>query len=354
MTIFDTIKTHFDQQIPFVVYRKPNENTLVGFFQKSKELFLIEDFSASGFVFSPFDNREFSVLIPAKESDFIQEELVLEPINFSESSNFLTESDSKTDHLLLVQKAILEIQKKNFQKVVVSRKETQPLANFELVNTYKKLLLTYPNAFGYLWYHPKVGLWMGATPETLLTISDGYFETMSLAGTQVNRGIEQVQWQAKELEEQQLVTTSISDQINEITSNLKIDETETVSAGNLLHLRTKISGELIDKTASLKTLINALHPTPAVCGLPRLETKKFILENEHYHRSFYTGYMGELNMKTSTSTIEKSALYVNLRCMEIQQNNAILYIGGGITKDSNAEKEWDETVLKSKVMKVIL
>ena len=354
MTIFDTITTHLEQQIPFVVYRKPNEKKLSGFFQKSKELFLVETFSASGFVFSPFDNREPSILIPKKESDFFQEELLLTAPISSEASSFVSDSTSKEIHLQLVKKAILEIQKKRFQKVVLSRKEKQKLVNFELVNSYKKLLQNYPNAFGYVWYHPKVGLWMGATPETLLTISDGHFETMSLAGTQMNTGSADIQWQEKEIEEQQLVTTSIRSQINEITRDLIIEKTETITAGNLLHLRTKISGDLIDKQTSLKTLINALHPTPAVCGLPRLETKNFILENENYHRSFYTGYLGELNLKTPKSKIEKSALYVNLRCMEIQENNAILYIGGGITKDSDAEKEWEETVSKSKVMKAVL
>ena len=88
-----------------------------------------------------------------------------------------------------------------------------------------------------------------------------------------------------------------------------------------------------------------LHPTPAVCGLPKEEAKQFILDNELYNRDFYTGFLGELNLKGQTN------LYVNLRCMQLKDNRISIYVGGGITADSNAENEWEETVIKAKVMK---
>ena len=65
-------------------------------------------------------------------------------------------------------------------------------------------------------------------------------------------------------------------------------------------------------------------------------------------------FLGELNVRRGSIDSEDSSLFVNLRCMEIKNNKALLYVGGGITKDSDAEKEWDETVSKSAVMKAIL
>jgi isochorismate synthase len=141
---------------------------------------------------------------------------------------------------------------------------------------FKHLLQNYKSAFVYVWFHPKVGLWLGATPETLLDIKNSVFTTMSLAGTQVYKNTENVVWKSKELNEQQLVTNFIENQLSTISSTLKIDKTETVKAGILLHLKTKVTG-VLNEESTLKTLIRALHPTPAVCGLPREKAKNFIL-----------------------------------------------------------------------------
>ena len=91
-----------------------------------------------------------------------------------------------------------------------------------------------------------------------------------------------------------------------------------------------------------------MHPTPAVCGFPKDESKAFILENENYDRTFYTGFLGELNVHNQTD------LFVNLRCMEIVDKQVNLFIGCGITKDSIPEKEWEESINKSMTMNKIL
>jgi isochorismate synthase len=250
-------------------------------------------------------------------------------------------------HILLVEKALDKINYNELKKVVVSREEEVILTSFDLLVIFKKLLIKYINAFVYVWYHPKVGLWFGASPETLLSISDANFRTMSLAGTQVYKANEVV-WKKKEREEQQLVTSFIENQLESLSNNLSIDKAETIKAGNLLHLRTSVKGTL-NTSSSIKELIRALHPTPAVCGLPRETAKKFIQQNENYKRTFYTGFLGELNIKN-----QYSSLFVNLRCMCIEGEIAIIYVGGGITKDSNAKKEWEETIAKSKTMKKVL
>ncbi|TXD50702.1 isochorismate synthase [Polaribacter sp. IC066] len=330
-------------------------------------LFYSENFAESGFVFAPFNASEKTILFPFEKAELLAEELSLNSINIEEKE-YLADGLSEEYHLKLVKKTIQEINTTALKKVVISRKEKIELADFNLLKVYQKLLQNYKNAFVYVWFHPKVGLWLGATPETLVLIKNSDFKTMSLAGTQVYHvdselssaqtessllELENVVWKSKELEEQQLVTDFIKDQVKEITSNLKIDKTKTVKAGNLLHLKTTVTGILVEKS-NLKELIRALHPTPAVCGLPRDSAKEFIVANENYKRTFYTGFLGEIHMDNQSLKSTNSSLFVNLRCMEIQDNNAFIYVGGGITKDSDAKKEWEETVSKSRTMKRVL
>jgi isochorismate synthase len=352
LNIFEKITNSYHKKTPFVAYRKPNEAVISGFFMDNDSLFFVDDFSEKGFVFAPFDNQQKAILFPINNSEFISEDLSFDAIKFKEK-DFCNNDSSREQHIKLVDKTIEEISNNDLKKVVISRKEDLEISDFNLIKTYQKLLQTYQNAFVYVWFHPKIGLWLGATPETLLNIENNTFKTMSLAGTQVYENTKNIVWKSKELEEQQLVTDFIESQLTGISSNLKIDKKETIKAGSLLHLRTKVTGEL-NENSTLKTLIRALHPTPAVCGLPRGNAKKFILANEFYSRSFYTGFLGELNLQKNKIETENSSLFVNLRCMNILDDNVSLFVGGGITKDSIPKNEWEETVSKSKVMKRVL
>ncbi|MFK8059826.1 MAG: chorismate-binding protein [Polaribacter sp.] len=351
--IFDKINDFYSKNLPFVGYRKPNSDKVAAFFMNSDELYFTSKFTERGFVFAPFNSEEKAILFPKENAEFIKENIVFDDIFNLKDTSFVDKITDKESHLYLVEKALDEINKNEIKKVVVSRKEDVYFTDFELLTVFKKLLKTYKNAFVYVWFHPKVGLWFGATPETLLHISKDNFKTMSLAGTQVYENSEQVVWKPKELEEQQLVTDFIENQLKPIAVNLKIDKTETVKAGNLLHLRTRVEGKL-KTNSNLKELIRSLHPTPAVCGLPREMAKNFINKNENYERTFYTGFLGEINVQDSEFNTQSSQFYVNLRCMRIEDKIASIYVGGGITKDSNAKKEWEETVSKSKTMKKVL
>lgn len=344
MEILKKIKVSLQNNLPFVAYREPNKNKISAFFQKNDDLFFTEGFLESGFVFAPFDDENSSVLIPENQSEFIQE-IINFNVQGSSKVSFLSDEKAKKQHTATVEKAIKAIKNKEFVKVVISRKEVVCVDNFDVVETFKKLVLEYVSAMVYVWFHPKVGLWLGATPETLLKITNDKFETMSLAGTQVYKGRIDVVWQPKEIDEQQVVTDYITSNLKPISDKVIVSKTETIKAGSLLHLQTKISGEL---TSSISDLIVALHPTPAVCGHPKKEAKQFVIDNEGYDRSFYTGFLGELNVKGS------SELYVNLRCMKVQGNKAHIFVGGGITLNSEATKEWEETIKKTKTMKNVL
>ncbi|WP_299053482.1 chorismate-binding protein [uncultured Polaribacter sp.] len=353
MKIIETnIESHYKSNLPFVVYNKPNSNTVSSYFMKDDALSYTTSFKEEGFVFAPYDVKEKAILFASEKADFIEDTILLAP-NLALKEDFEEVVTGKNKHLQLVERAIKEIQLTFLKKVIVSRKEVKNVSNFNVLNIFKKLLKAYPTAFVYVWFHPKVGLWFGATPETLLAISEANFKTMSLAGTQLNTNTVPVVWKSKELEEQQLVTDFIENELKEVASNLIVNKKETVKAGGLLHLKTVISG-VLNKNATLKELINSLHPTPAICGLPRANAMSFISKHENYNRTFYTGFLGELNKKEPQLKTVNSQLYVNLRCMSVENNEVSIYVGGGITKDSNAEKEWQETVSKSMTIKKVL
>lgn len=339
------------EKLPFVIYSKPNEAKIIGIFQKDDSLNYIEDFTEAGFVFASFDGEKF-ILIPENSSHVLVENF--ETINVENVSIFDSEinNEAKENFENLVQKGIDAINSGSLQKVVLSRTEAVSVENADVIYLFQKLVSTYPTAFKYCFFHPKVGLWLGATPEQLLKVDSNEIKTVALAGTQIFKEGEII-WENKEKEEQQFVTDFILDNLNEFVSSKTFTEPYTFRAGNIVHIKTDISATLKDKR-DVKTVLKILHPTPAVCGLPKKEAKEFILKNEGYNREYYAGFLGELNKDFAKNEIEKTDLFVNLRCMKIEEKTANLFIGCGITKDSNREKEFFETVNKSLTMKKIL
>ena len=171
---------------------------------------------------------------------------------------------------------------------------------------------------------------------------------MSLAGTQKVNVNSKIKWTHKEVEEQQIVTQAIIKNLESNTTKISVSETQTKMAGSLAHLCTQISGNF-KKDVAITEVANELHPTPAVCGTPREIAKDFILTNENYNRSFYTGYLGIIDSK-----IKSANLFVNLRCMQIIDTKAFVFVGGGITEHSNTEAEWQETHNKLQTMYKVL
>lgn len=364
--VFLHIETQYTNNLPFVAYSRPNEATVKTLLQKDNNIYNTQDFVESGFVFSPFDVSDEIIIIPLEKSELLIFELELLCSDNSFKNEIIATKTDKESHVKLVQQGISAIEKENMQKVVLSRCEAVAFSETQSISVFKKLLQNYPNAFVYCWYHPKVGLWLGATPETLISVTGNRFKTMALAGTQPYQGTLDVTWNKKEQEEQQFVTDYIEASLKPSVSSLVISETKTVKAGSLLHLQSNISGIL---NTDLRTIVSQLHPTPAICGFPVKEAIAFILENESYNRQYYTGFLGELNFKETTSrntnrrNVENNAyntvktvshLFVNLRCMQIKNSEALIYIGGGVTKDSNPEQEWEETVSKAEIMKRVL
>lgn len=366
---FEIANAHFYDALPFVLYRKPKTDIIKGLFQEDNTVYTSKNLTESGFVFAPFETNRGAVIIPLNNSKAYtlawnkQDDSVFNNRKTHEKDTLF---EAKQNHINNVEKAIETIKNGHLQKVVLSRRETISLSESNPIKLFKRLLKTYQTAFVYCWYHPKIGLWLGATPESLLSLVGNRFSTMALAGTQKFNQKDNPNWEEKETEEQELVTRFIVKSLHSLADNISVGTKETVRAGNLLHLRTLISGTF---KSSVKSIVDALHPTPAVCGLPKINARQFILDNENYEREYYTGYLGELNIKEKTNrntnrrNFENSVytsiktvsnLYVNLRCMQLTDVKANIYIGGGITKDSIPKKEWEETVSKTQTMKRIL
>ncbi|MDT0685965.1 chorismate-binding protein [Autumnicola psychrophila] len=378
---FIKLDKHIEKGFPFVAYRKPKN---ANFHQSTKALLQTDsithkvvDYSESGFVFSPFNDENDAFIVPSKFSEEIETEYFFEEHHKNVKKldppfppNQLRKQ-ARVEHENLVQKGIDEINAGKLKKVVLSRTESVQ-HQLEVIGIFKNMLKKYNSAFVYLWFHPETGAWLGATPETLLQVERNKFRTMALAGTQSFQQTTHVEWGEKEKDEQQIVTDAILENLQKFTSDsveITASKPYTSKAGNLLHLRTDIEGTLNPDTADLKKLISALHPTPAVCGIPKASAKKFILENEDYDREFYTGFLGELNLKTEkkrnsnrrnqenqayASISRQTSLYVNLRCIKLDAGIANLFVGGGITEGSNPSLEWEETVNKSHTMKAVL
>lgn len=347
MKLLDKATSNFNKQLPFVLYAKPNEQILHGFFQENDALHVFEN--QSGFVFSSFYNQT-NVVFPVSESEIFQEEIDVKIENTSALIENELDENAQYSFESIVRKAVSEIEKGTLEKVVLSRK-IEISQSVDFIQSYQKLLISYPTAFRYIWFHPKVGMWMGATPEQLAKINNKTIETVALAGTQVFS--ENVFWQEKEQVEQQLVIDYIKNRIGNFVDNLAVSNAYTHRAGNIVHLKSDISGKLKPSISEIE-VIQAIHPTSAVCGMPLQEARNFILEHENYDRNYYAGFLGEFQIQEQTN------LFVNLRCCEIFNDNiknlnkVNIYVGCGITKDSNANKEFIETENKAKTIKNIL
>jgi isochorismate synthase len=340
--------------------------------------------SSPGFVLSPFINpannhslfinadlhyssKEKSLTSSSTVCDKNEEAAFLELINkkirltsppgsffFSEYKN--AEKD-KTQFSGLVGKAIEMIVGNKLKKVVLSRsKKIKLKPSFDLTETYQALCVNYPDAFVSLVAIPGEGTWLGASPELLVCIDKNkIFKTSSLAGTQkLEKGLKLSGsvWTQKEIEEQALVTRYIINCFK--TIRLREYEEEgpyTIQAGDLIHLKTDLSVDMKKVNfPDLGTLmLDLLHPTSAVCGMPKEEAMEFIIDHEGLNRSFFSGFLGPVNMAGETH------IFVNLRCACIlDKETAALYAGAGITKDSEAEKEWLETEMKMKTIGAFL
>jgi isochorismate synthase len=330
---------------------------------KEVEDYVLEE-GPGGFAFAPFLPDAKKYLFP--NDIFYQFEndiLVAGPTHESPVSQATLESenekpafhhlptpkkDTGLEFVDLVSKSLQEISDGHIEKVVPSRcKDIQIDDQFDVLRTFDELCEKHPQALVSLVSSPQTGTWLGATPELLVSVDNqNIFRTIALAGTQVYTpevDLKSVAWTQKEIEEQALVCRYIINCFKKI----RLREYEehgprTMVAGNVMHLKTVYE---VDMTATNfpqlgSVMLKLLHPTSAVCGMPFDQSLAFLKNNEGYDREFYSGYLGPVQINIT------SQIFVNLRCMQVYNEQVRLYAGAGITVDSNPEKEFDETEIK--------
>lgn len=240
-----------------------------------------------------------------------------------------------------------------FRKIVLARKSTLHTC-LSAEALFQKACRLYPRLFVALVYTEPSGMWLMATPEILLQGNGNAFHTMSLAGTQKapattipplsTKAVEGLEWPQKDQEEQQYVTDYIEACIRTFSDDYRLQGPYTMTAAHLCHLRTDIHFRLPCADV-LGDVLEALYPTPAVCGIPKEPARRFILRHEHEPRRYYSGFVGMLSPRADTH------LFVSLRCMRLQPGGICeLYAGGGLLKESEMEKEWRETEAKMQTM----
>ncbi len=314
-----------------VLYRFPNKKKIN---VVSGEAIAVSDLSAidNGFIISSFDGKKQYVILDEKGNIDLQ----LLPSGKEESTK---EQDFKQ----YVEKIKRGIKLNKFSKVVAARTYTitKP-KDFHPITFFEKAL-HYTQAFVCLVFIENELCWCCASPELLLQTTKAEIETYSLAGTLKDT----IDFSDKEKEEQAIVTRSIADTLASFKELKKVSfKTKVIANGTLNHLLTHIQAKKKRKLHWHKMAL-ALHPTPAVGGFPKQPAIDFIKENEHFDRSFYSGFLGEIKNGNAK-------LYVNLRCMEATKSQLIFYAGCGITAGSDPKKEWMETNHKIDILKSLL
>lgn len=236
------------------------------------------------------------------------------------------------------------IQRNEVEKIVAADKQTER-GRYHLkereAELFCKAVEGFPNSMVSLVYTPQSGRWMGITPEVLLKCENGIFHTMALAGTKKD---EKTEWDQKNQMEHQTVVRYLEETFRQAGIPFTEGTRHTRRAGHLFHLCTEFS---LTPTPAYHTsdLIRLIHPTPAVCGMPQEKALRLILSKEKCERNYYSGYLGPINMPEGTH------IYVNLRCANIHRHKTLYYGGGGLNQFSELEKEQQEILHKTNVLK---
>ena len=250
-----------------------------------------------------------------------------------------------------VQQIKSSISRGAFQKAVLSRISVVPGSHMDRIpRIFQEFCRRHPNAFVYLFKNEE-HFWMGASPEPLIRLQEGRVSTVSLAGTRpyAERHMNTNRWTVKEVLEQEYVTRYIHDVFHAFgIRDYRVSSPYVKKAGNLVHLRTDFSMAYELVNGKLWKLIEALHPTPAVAGQPKEDAIHFIKNLEPHDRDYYTGFLGPVTHD------QELDLFVNLRCLKITPHYLALYVGGGITLESDPAAEYDETIWKAESLLKIL
>ncbi|WP_262148292.1 chorismate-binding protein [Chryseobacterium foetidum] len=299
-----------------------------------------ENLDINSVIFHSFTNNQnikiSGKIVETDQNDFDSLDLNSEILS-EDKTNF--EAETKEEYLRKLAEVIGIIKENNLPKLVLSRRKiVNNFDEIDLKSSFVNLCQNYPNAFKYLFIQGETS-WIGGFSEILgkFNKSTHEFETMSIAGTiPVSE-----EWTEKEIEEQKPVSNYIREILKKYSENIIESETYDHISGNIKHLKTDFKIKI--NPENLDSIIQELHPTPAVCGIPKDFCAEIIQKVEKFPRELYAGYI-------KIETEDYIQYFVNLRCARLYKNSVHLFVGGGITAQSNPEKEWSETELKSEAV----
>ena len=212
--LFQLIIDHKDENLPFVVFSEPYSDDINAKLQIDNKLHTECDLSSEAFIFAPFDAKKFDkIYMPFDKCNSYRSVHLDIVLKSNSKNNELDNTLNKNKHTSLVEKSLIAMEEGVLKKVVLSRIELMSISSVDLTLVFNKLLSFYNNSYVYIWFHPKVGFWVGATPEKLLTIEDNFIETVALAGTTKEGPDGSVSWSFKEIKEQQYVKSYILDSL---------------------------------------------------------------------------------------------------------------------------------------------
>lgn len=344
------------------LWRIPGEETIHFRMQSVGQPDLLECIDAlngqQGFVMAPFHTEPGQPVVLIRPDIerleearhcVAQQPAVVAPTGLVEESEAESPAIEKEHYLACFQRFMEPLHRGIQDKLVLSRHHAMAKTiDFSPAATFSAAVKRYIHSYVYLCHTPFTGTWIGSTPEILLAGREGSWQTVALAGTQaIRHGLIPQQWDDKNWREQQLVAYYIRRQLDSFGIVSKEQGPYAIRAGEVSHLKSDFQFHLADHER-LGDLLALLHPTPAVCGLPKEEAYRFILEQEGYNRSYYSGFVGWLDPTF------RSDLYVNLRCMRVGQKQLHFYAGGGLLASSQAESEWQETQDKLATMERLI
>ena len=219
---------------------------------------------------------------------------------------------------------------------------------FPRAATLERLAAKYPECHRYC-FEPDDGssVFFGATPERLVSLRGRTVETDALAGT-TGRGETPAEdeWLAEELladeknvHEHELVAETVREQLEPFAASVSAGDRRVRRLATVQHLHTPITAELSADRHVLE-LVEALHPTPAVGGLPPGRALETIHETEPFDRGWYAAPVGWIDAAGN------GAFAVAIRSAVATRRLATLFAGVGIVADSDPDREWDEIQLK--------
>jgi len=189
---------------------------------------------------------------------------------------------------------------------------------------------------------------VGATPETVATMSRGVFHATAVAGT-VARGETPEEQEAlaarllaseKDAVEHRIALDDMVARLGPLAHEVHAQpEPHVLTLARIQHLETEIRASVPEGSTVLKVL-EALHPTPAVCGLPRDDALEFLSHAEPFERGWYSGPVGWFD-------VEGNGVFAPaLRCAVARDHQWRLFAGAGIVAGSDPGLEWEETSIK--------